>query len=158
MHKKSIKKRKTVFLLKTNKNTIKKSVQKYLQQIAQLFTTYETQFNEEQLEEMDKIFLGNVPKQVLLTLQDVGRIRNNKIKIDVVEPQEYNTIICLHHKHMMFEKKDAPYGLFYPSSKMNKTYACSGSGCDHWWVVGRPLQSYLRNVVKRLQHYIQTCV
>ena len=97
--------------------------------------------------------LENVPKSSLLTMRQAERIARGQTSLWVVEPQSYSGVSLLSHNSPMFtEDKANATGLFIPSPKL-KNVACSGRGCDRWWVVGRPLQRHLRSVVRGLRKF-----
>ena len=92
----------------------------------------------------------DVPKSSLLTMRQAERIGKGQTSLWIVEPQSYSGVSLLSRNSPMFtEDKANVTGLFIRSPKL-KNVACSGRGCDPWWVVGRPLQRHLRQVVRDL--------
>ena len=98
----------------------------------------------------------DLPSNVILKMSDVRMLKTGNVRcIYVLEPQGYDSITRLDLSHMMFKNSENDYGYFYvsESEKGNSPpgAACSGSGCDAWYLVNDEMYRWLLTKLGKLK-------
>ena len=89
----------------------------------------------------EDVFYDSIPAGAYLTTGQVREIAKGKLKVNVLEPQQYNKVVVLDKNHEMFTDKDSDIGYFLAGN--NNHPALSGSGGDYWYVVNDALKHFI---------------
>ena len=104
------------------------------------------------------------PRGAVLTMRDVRAVRDGRVSLVVVEPQDYTTTVKLTARSARLRdfypmtRPKAPAGPKAAKAQTKKGDsvnertgirkgqgpACTGTGCDRWWVVNPVLVEWLK--------------
>ena len=122
------------------KNTKKKYVSLSKFQKEELIKLFEIYWEDNEFPFLD------LPSGILLTISDLNNIIKNGDAINVLEPQQYNSISTLDLKHFMFELlgQDDEVDKFGYFRDDGGGIAVSGSGDDVWLKANEKLYNFLK--------------
>ena len=99
------------------------------------------------------------PRGAVLTMRDVRAVRDGRVSLVVVEPQDYTTTVKLTARSARL-RDFYPMGPTVPKAqtgpkkgefvnertglRKGQGPACTGTGCDLWWIVNPVLVEWLK--------------
>ena len=106
--------------------------------------------------DFDKYFLGEVPKDIFLTVRDLKYLRKHPNRsIRVVEPQLYNKVTQLNNQSQMLEDSTKELGYFYIIPEVdnkipkNDEIVYSGGGADVWVKANKVFLSFVKDWINK---------
>jgi hypothetical protein len=107
----------------------------------------------------DEYYIHNAPKEYLLTMKDVRKIANKKLKeLIVIEPQHYSSANLLNSESEEIEKNYFYGDDDYNNSNSNEAIAVTGGGSDVWIVVSPAFLKWLSALNRKLSKLVKAGV